>query len=89
VELSIQRTGALQVPANPYYATLVDADNDVYEATLGGCGTPLGPALPDAGGFARGWVVFDVPGQKRGFTLVYNPELVEAPRREAAIALGR
>jgi hypothetical protein len=98
VELSIERTGLVQVPANPYYATLVDADDDVHEATLGGCGAPLEPALPAAGQTARGWVVFDVPEKGRTFTLFYAPELVEAadppsgtsaPQREVAIALKR
>jgi hypothetical protein len=89
VELSIQRTGPVQVPANPYYATLVAADGDVYEATLGGCGAPLGPSLPAPAESARGWVVFEVPSTLREFRLVYDPELVEVPEREVSIALRR
>jgi hypothetical protein len=90
VELGIQRTGPVQVPANPYYATLVGSNDDVYEATLGGgCGTPLGPPLPAQGEFARGWVVFEVPSGARDFRLVYDPELVEAPERAVTIALRR
>jgi hypothetical protein len=89
VELSIEPTGTVQVPANPYYATLVGADGDVFEATLGGCGAPLGPALPATGEAAQGWVVFEVPSSGRDFTLVYDPELVEVPEREVTIALRR
>lgn len=89
VELSLRRTGPVQVPANPYYATLVGPDRDVHEATLGGCGAPLAPALPAPGQSAQGWVVFEVPRGGQGFTLVYDPELVEVPEREVTIALER
>jgi hypothetical protein len=89
VELSIQRSGPVQVPASPYYATLVGSNGDVYEATLGGCGAPLGPSLPAPGELARGWVVFEVPTADKDFTLVYDPELVEVPEREVSIALRR
>jgi len=89
VELGIERLGRVQVPANPYYALLVDGGGDVYEATLGGCGAPLGPALPASGASARGWVVFEVPITSHDFTLLYDPELVEVPERPLRIALGR
>lgn len=89
VELRIERLGRVQVPANPYYALLVDGSGDVHEATLGGCGAPLGPALPASSASARGWVAFEVPITSHDFTLLYDPELVEVPERPLRIALGR
>jgi len=88
VDLSIEPTTDLQVPANPYYARLLDEHHQVHEATLGGCGAPLAPALPRRGQSARGYVVFDVPRSSRQLTLLYAPELVDAPKEEASIALG-
>jgi hypothetical protein len=87
VELVLEPTSELQVPANPYYARLLDEHQLVYEATLGGCGTPLSPTLPRRGQVARGYVVFDVPRSSRNFTLLYMPELVGAAKEEASIAL--
>jgi hypothetical protein len=87
VEIWLEPTGSLQVPANPYYAKLVDGDGNVYEATLGGCGPPLAPTLPSRGQPARGWIVFDVPRSARGLTLTYTPELVGATQSEVVIQL--
>lgn len=89
VEIWLEPTGTVQVPANPYYARLVDGQGDAYEATLGGCGTPLAPTLPVRGQPAKGWIVFDVPRAARAFTLVYAPELVGATQSELVIDLGR
>jgi hypothetical protein len=88
VDVSIEPTTDVQVPANPYYARLVDEHHQVYEATLGGCGEPLSPALPQRGRPARGYVVFDVPRASRQLSLLYAPELVDLPREEVSIALG-
>lgn len=88
VELSLEPFGDVQVPANPYYARLVDEHQQVYEATLGACGAPLSPTLPRRGQQARGYVVFDVPRDARHFTLLYMPQLVGAPTEEVSIALG-
>jgi hypothetical protein len=89
VEVWLEPTGTVQVPANPYYARLVDGQGDAYEATLGGCGPPLAPTLPKPGLPAEGWIVFEVPRAARSFTLVYAPELVGATKSELAIDLGR
>ncbi|HTV22821.1 MAG TPA: hypothetical protein VMG12_29225, partial [Polyangiaceae bacterium] len=89
VEITLEPTSDVQVPANPYYARLVDAEHDVYEATLGGCGTPLAPALPARGQPAHGWIVFELPRAARATALTYAPELVGVPKTELVIDLRR
>jgi len=96
VNLSLEPTTDVQVPANAYYARLLDEQRQVHEATLslpvkrneGSCGEPLAPALPQRGHPARGYVVFDVPRNSRQLTLLYAPELVDLPKEEVSIALG-
>ncbi len=89
IELAIEPTSDVQVPADPYYARLVDAERNVYEATLGGCGAALAPTLPARGQTARGWIVFELPRTARPVTLLYAPELVGADKTELAIELQR
>jgi hypothetical protein len=75
VEVTLSARGAVQVPANPYYALLIDSERRVFEATLGGCEPALEPRLLEPGESARGLVVFDVPERSRGLELVYAPRL--------------
>jgi hypothetical protein len=89
IEIALQPTGDVQVPADPYYARLVDTHHNVYEATLGGCGAPLAPTLPARGQTAHGWIVFELPRTARAATLLYAPELVGASKTELAIELPR
>jgi hypothetical protein len=88
VEVWLQPTASIQVPANPYYAKLVDSQGSVYEATLGGCGAPLGPTLPARGQPAKGWIVFEVPRTARDFRFTYTPELVGVTKSELTIELS-
>jgi hypothetical protein len=87
IEFALEPTGSVRVPANPYYAQLVDGQGTVYEATLGGCGPALAPTLPVHGQIANGWIVFEVPRAARDFTLIYSPELEGAPKSELVIGL--
>ena len=89
IELELRPLGDIQIPANPYYARLVDENGDVHDATLGGCGTALAPTLPERDQPARGFVVFDVPRRSSRFTLLYAPELVGAPKEQIVLELGR
>jgi hypothetical protein len=89
IDVTLTPLGELQVPANPYYARLVDERGNVHEATLGGCGKALGPHLPARGEVASGMIVFDVPRASRAFTLTYAPALVGLATEEIEVALGR
>jgi len=89
LEIVLTPTSDVQVPANPYYARLLDEHQQIYDATLGACGAPLSPSLPRRGESARGVIVFDVPRGSRRLTLLYMPELVGAPKEEASIDLGQ
>jgi hypothetical protein len=89
LEIVLTPTSDVQVPANPYYARLLDEHRQIHDATLGACGAPLSPSLPRRGESARGFIVFDVPRGSRRLTLLYMPELVGAPKEEASIELGQ
>jgi hypothetical protein len=89
VEVTIQALGAVQVPVNPFYATLIDANNVVYESTLAGCQPALGARQLSDGARVSGWLSFDVPAQARGLRLAYAPVLLGAGREELLFQLGR
>ena len=89
VLLTLQARGVLQVPANPYYALLVDGEGEVHEATLAaGCSPALPVSLLDAGQSARGWVSFDVPRQRGNFSFSYAPLLASGEREETRFRLS-
>ncbi len=89
VEVTIQAHGAVQVPVNPFYATLIDASNVVYESTLAGCQPALVASQLSRGEQASGWISFDVPAQARGLRLAYAPVLLGAGREELLFQLSR
>jgi hypothetical protein len=89
VKVSIEARDALQVPANPFYATLVDASNVVYESTLAGCQPALQARQLDNGQKATGWISFDVPATAKGLRLAYAPVLLGAGREELLFQLDR
>jgi hypothetical protein len=88
VEVTLVRVGDVAVPANPYYARLVDSAGNAYEATLGGCGAGLEPTLPARGETAHGYIVFDVPRSAEGFTFAYAPDVLGGPAEEIEVPLG-
>lgn len=88
VEIDLKASGNVQVPANPYYALLVDGSSIVYEATLGECSAPLSPPLLEPGQTGHGRLAFDIPQKSTGHRLVYAPALVRAPREELVFDLG-
>lgn len=84
-DVTLWARGEVQIPANPYYALLVDPDGAVYEATLNGCEPPLPSSLLTRGQSTRGWLAFDVPEATRTFTLVYAPRLTIPPTHPTAL----
>lgn len=87
VEIELRAVGAQEIPANPFYALLVDRDGRAYESTLAGC-PPLLPAQRlGRGQSARGWVTFDVPEGVEARSLVYQPAVigVAAPKAELSL----
>lgn len=87
VLVTLQARGAVQVPANPYYAQLIDAENLVREPTLSGCTPALFSALLEAPRVARGWINFEVPRAATDFLLAYAPPLTTGERPEVTFRL--
>ncbi len=88
VLVTLQARGAAQVPANPYYAQLIDAQNVAHEATLSGCTPALSPALLEGSQLARGWIIFEVPRGATDFLLAYAPLLATGQRPEVTFRLA-
>jgi hypothetical protein len=83
IELVVESISETPVWASPSLAKLVDASGRSYSYALVAT-TDCEPGLR-SGELARnekgmGWVVFDVPESARGFTLLYDPMLVDAPQ---------
>jgi uncharacterized protein DUF4352 len=89
VKVSIEARDATQVPANPFYATLIDTTSVVYESTLAGCQPALAASQLVKGQKASGWISFDVPADAKGLRLAYAPVLLGAGREELLFQLGR
>jgi hypothetical protein len=87
VLVTLQARTAVQVPANPYYALLIDTQHVVHEPTLGGCTPALPAALLQAPQTARGWIHFDLPRDSSGLSFVYAPPLLAGGRAETRFEL--
>jgi hypothetical protein len=87
VELELTNRGDLEVPANPYYATLIDDKGVQFESTAIGCTPMLGGAPLLRGASTRGWVTFDVGESIVGQTITYEPALVGARSARAELEL--
>lgn len=87
VEVELKGVGTTEVPANPYYATLLDDKGQRFESTALGCIPMLGGAPLTSGASRRGWVTFDVPESSVGQVVAYQPALVDvrAPRAEVEL----
>lgn len=88
VLVTLQASGLEQIPANPYYALLVDGEDEVHEATLGGCTPALPVRLLEAGQSAHGWISFDVPRQSGNLRFSYAPLLSNGEREETRFKLS-
>ena len=88
VLVTLQARSAVQVPANPYYALLVDAQSIAREPTLDGCSPALPSTLLQAPQLARGWINFEVPRGAGDFLLAYAPPLTTGEREEVTFRLS-
>lgn len=76
VEVELTASGTAEVPSNPFYAQLADADGRQFESTLAGCSPLLEATRLSAGQSARGWITFDVPQSSVPHSLVYQPAVI-------------
>jgi len=88
VLVTLQARGSLQVPANPYYARLIDGKDVVREATLSGCAPALAATLLETPQVARGWINFEVPLAETDFWLSFAPPLTTGARAEVTFRLA-
>jgi len=76
LELSVEGTSAVEIPVNPFYATLYDSDGDSYRSTLAGCDPGLPSIRVTTGKQARGFVTFEIPNTARHLELRYAPQII-------------
>lgn len=89
VEVDIQGTSGLEVPANVFYATAQDANGDRYAATLTGCEPALPAALVTRGNKAHGFITFDVPKLSRNIEVRYAPPVIGFGAEELRFSITR
>jgi hypothetical protein len=87
VELELHGMSNVEVPANPFYATLVDDKAQKFESTALGCAPMFAATRVVNGTHARGWVTFDVPESSVGQTIIYQPPLVGVASARAELEL--
>ena len=89
IELWIRATGSREVPANPFYARLVDGASNAYPAVFGGCTPELMASVLRSGDQAEGFVTFELPPAAQGLHLEYSPMLIGTERPVVQFELGR
>ncbi len=89
VEVSLEGTSAVEVPVNPFYATLYDAGGDVYTSTLAGCDPGLPSVRITTGKKARGFVTFEIPAASRRLELRYAPTIIGRGPEELRFTVNR
>lgn len=88
VEVTVQGHSRVQVPVNPFYATLRAPGGDRFEATLLGCTPQLEARRVTAGQKVTGWVTFDVPEAAEELELIYRPALIGVGPEEVTFQLS-
>ncbi len=88
VEIELDATGPGHVPANPFYARLVDESGRQYRSSPGPCVPELRHAPLGAGETARGWASFVVSDRAANLELRYAPRLPDAAGEELTFKLG-
>lgn len=88
VEVEIAGTTAHEVPVNPFYASVISASGERYEATLAGCSPALSAGRVVEGQVRRGWLTFDVPVAAGALQLSYEPVVIGVGREQLRFDLG-
>ena len=89
LEVVIEGRSALEVPVNPFYATLYNTGGDAYTSTLAGCEPGLPPVRVTTGQKARGFVTFEIPPPARKLELRYAPLIIGHGLEELRFAVAR
>jgi hypothetical protein len=89
VEVVIEGTTALEVPVNPFYATVTDRAGDTYTSTLAGCEPGLPSVRVTAGKQSRGFATFEIPKAARKLELRYAPIVIGPGTEELRFTLTR
>jgi hypothetical protein len=89
LELSVEGTSAVEIPVNPFYASLYDAGGTVYTSTLAGCEPGLPSIRVTAGKKARGFVTFEIPTASHRLELRYTPLIIGRGAEELKFAVVR
>jgi len=88
-EVSVEGTAERQVPVNPFYAELTDAEGETYASTFAGCEPELKSAQVSIGREARGWISFEIPENARRLKFSYAPFVIGRGKQEVTFDLGR
>lgn len=76
VEVEIRGKSTKQpVPANPFYARLVDPEGKAYRPVFGGCEPDLRHEPLEAEDTVRAFVTFEIPEAAGRMRLRYEPQL--------------
>jgi hypothetical protein len=89
IELSVEGTSAVEVPVNPFYATLSNSSGETFANTLAGCEPGLPSVRVTAGVKARGFVTFEIPREARKLELKYAPIIIGRGAEEVRFAVAR
>ncbi|HVW24541.1 MAG TPA: DUF4352 domain-containing protein [Polyangiaceae bacterium] len=89
IEVTLEGTSAVEVPVNPFYATLYDSNGDVYTSTLAGCDPGLVSMRVTTGKKARGFITFEIPATSRKLELHYEPTIIGRTAEEARFVVVR
>lgn len=89
LEVLIEAKSTREVPANPFLATLRDAEDRDYQADLAGCTPTLRAERLALNDQARGFITFEVPADATGLIMTYAPFVVGVGSEELEFALGR
>ncbi len=89
VRVEITATSDTRVPANSFYARIVDRTGKEYRATFGGCAPDLRHTPLSRDEQATGWMTFEIPERLSGLRLTYSPYLGDAKPQPLEFTLDR